>query len=104
VHPPTEGQQREQTAKVKKSELISGKRFAGVRGIPSIVVLVALVSVIMTVSLAFVSGEYVLRAIRRQSRKEEEPLDWYTLPGPPEFDTHSIASAPLQMTRSRNDV
>ena len=66
---------------MKKSKLISGKGFAGVRGIPLIVVLVALVSVIMTVGLAFVSAGYLLRAIQRKSRKEEEPLDWYTLPG-----------------------
>ena len=93
VHPPTEGQQREETARVKRSKLISGKRFAGVRGIPSIIVLVALVSVIMTVGLGFVGGGYLLRAIRRNSRKEQEPLDSYTLPGRLDFDSESNASA-----------
>jgi hypothetical protein len=74
---------------LKKSRLIS----AGVRGIPSIVGLVVVVSVIVTVGLAFVSGGYLLRAIRRKSRKEEEPLDWYTLPGRVDFDCESNASA-----------
>jgi hypothetical protein len=93
VHPPTEGQQREETGKLKKSKLISGKRFAGVRGLPSIVGLFVLVSVIMAVGLALVSGGYLLRALRRKSRKEETPLDWYTLPGGMGFGPESIASA-----------
>lgn len=70
---------------LKKSKLISGKKFASV-DIPSIVGLFVLVSVIMTVGLAVVSGGYLLRAIRRKSRKEEIPLDWYTLPGQADFD------------------
>jgi hypothetical protein len=92
VHPPTEGQQRKETAKLKKSKLISGKRFATVRGIPSIIGLVVLVSVIMTAGLALVTGGYLLRAIRRKSRKEETPLDWNTLPGRMDFGPESIAS------------
>ena len=56
---------------MKKSKLISGKKFAGVRGIRSIVGLFVLVSVIMTVGLAIVSGGYLLRAVRRKSRKKE---------------------------------
>jgi hypothetical protein len=46
------------------------------------VALVVLVSVIGIVGLALVSGEYLLRAMRRKSRKEEIPLDWYRMPGP----------------------
>jgi hypothetical protein len=46
------------------------------------VALVVLVSVIVIVGLALVSGEYLLRAMRRKSRKEEIPLDWYRMPGP----------------------
>ena len=45
------------------------------------VALVVLVSVIVIVGLALVSGEYLLRAMRRKSRKEEVPLDWYSMPG-----------------------
>ena len=71
--------QREETTKLKKRKLISGKRFAGVRSMPSIVGLVVLVSIVMTAGVALVSGGYLLRAIRRKSRKEETPLDWYTL-------------------------
>ena len=82
-----------ETAKLKKSKLISGKRFATARGIPSIIGLILLVSVVMTAGLALVSGGYLLRAIRRKSRKEETPLDWYTLPGRRDFGPESIESA-----------
>ena len=67
---------------MKKSKLTSGKNFASARGIPPMVALVVLVSVIVLVGLALVSGEYLLRAMRRKSRKEEIPLDWYRMPGP----------------------
>lgn len=85
--------------------MISGKRFAG-GGIPSIEGLVVLVSVIMTLGLAWVSGGYLLRAIRRKSRKEEIPLDWYTIPGRRlVFDAESSGfAAPTVAPRSRNDI
>ena len=67
---------------MKKSELITSKRSDGVRGIPSIVGLAVLVAVIVTVGLAWLSGGYLLRAVRRKPRKEETPLNWYTLPRP----------------------
>jgi hypothetical protein len=74
-------QRGEETADLKKSKLISGKKFAGLRGIPSVVGMVVLVSFIVTVGLAWVSGGYLLRAIRRTLRKKETPMDWYTIPG-----------------------
>jgi hypothetical protein len=67
---------------VKNSELITGKGFDSVTGIPSIVCLAVLMAVILTVGLAWVSGGYLLRAARRKARKEETPLEWYTLPQP----------------------
>lgn len=78
---------------MKNGKLISGKKFAGVRGIPSVVGLVVLVSVIVTVDLAIVSGGYLLRAMRPRSQKKETPSDWYPLPGRLDFDYESNASA-----------
>ena len=66
---------------MKESKLIGGERFVGLRGIPSIVGMVVLVSFIVTVGLAWVSGGYLLRAVRRKSRNEETPMDWYKIPG-----------------------
>ncbi len=60
--------------------MISPKKFASVRGIPSIVGMVIVVSVILAVGLAFVSGGYLLRTIRRKLRDEEPNLDWHALP------------------------
>jgi len=79
-------QSGEETAELKKSKLIVGKRFAGVKGIPSIVGVVVLVSVIMIVGLAWVSGGYLLSATRRKLRKKETPSNWYSLPGRLDFD------------------
>ena len=76
-----EFQRGEETAELKKSKLIAGKRFTAVIGIPSIVGMVVLVSFIVTVGLAWVSGGYLLHAVGRISRKEETPLDWYRIPG-----------------------
>jgi len=73
---------QEGNSKLKKSKLISGKRFAGFSGLPSTVVLLVAVSVIMTVCLALISGQYLQRATRRKSRTKETPLDWHLLPGP----------------------
>ena len=95
VRPPTDGQQREETAKsAEKNMLIPGKRRTGVRAISSIAGLVVLVSVVTTVVLALASAGYLLRAVRRKVRKEEIPLDWYTVPGPRlGFDSESSAIA-----------
>ena len=74
-------QRGEETAELKESKLIGGERFVGLKGIPSIAGMVVLVSFIVTVGLAWVSGGYLLRAVRRKSRNEETPMDWYTIPG-----------------------
>ena len=43
--------------------------------------MVVLVSFIVTVALAWVGGGYLLRAVQRKPRKNETPMDWYTIPG-----------------------
>ena len=80
---------------MKKSKLISGKNFASAKAIPSMVALAVLVSVIITVGLALVSGGYLLRAMWRKSRKEETPLDWYRMPEP---SVEPIGSIDLETT------
>ena len=78
---PIEGSIARKQETLNKNKLISGKKFAGLRGISSIVGMIVLVLFIVTLGLAWTSSGYLLRAVRRKSRKQETPLDWYAIPG-----------------------